>query len=209
RVVHSDGKVESIFPYLQIAKDNKLYSQITKNVLLQSIEVFKKNHIPFNVNFSIEDIMDDSIIEILHQTAQKYPELIHQVTFEILESESIHDYGVIKNFVAQVKAYGAKVAIDDFGSGYSNFEHIINLDIDFIKIDGSLIKNITTDKNAYNIVSLIHQFANQTGILTVAEFVETQEIYEVLQEIGIDFAQGYYFAKPQSDIVYLKDSSST
>jgi len=201
RVERENGQVESIFPYLQIAKDNKLYSQITKNVLLQSVEIFKENKIPFNINFSIEDIMDESIINILDDIIENDPEVIKCITFEILESESIHDYSIIKNFITNMKKVGAKVAIDDFGSGYSNFEHIINLDIDFIKIDGSLIKNIAIDKNSFNIVSLINSFAKKSGIMTVAEFVEDEQIYNTLKIIGIDYAQGYYFAKPTKKIL--------
>jgi diguanylate cyclase (GGDEF)-like protein len=201
RVINEDGRVESIFPYLQIAKDNKLYSNITTTVLHKSIELFSKNDIPFNINFSIEDIMDDSIIAILNDTAEKNSEIMKHITFEILESESINDYNVIKNFIEDVKKFGSKVAIDDFGSGYSNFEHLINLDIDYIKIDGSLIKNIHLDKNAYNIVSLINKFAHDSKIETVAEFVENEEIFLVLQEIGIDYAQGYHFSVPDKALL--------
>ena len=200
RVIQKDGRVESIFPYLQIAKDNKLYSQITKTVLHKSIELFSKNEIAFNINFSVEDIMDDSIIEILNNIAQENPKIMRHMTFEILESESIHDYNVIKKFIEDVKKFGAKIAIDDFGSGYSNFEHLINLDIDYLKIDGSLIKNIHIDKNAYNIVNLINKFAHESGIETVAEFVENEEIYLTLKKLDIDYAQGYHFSKPDKNI---------
>jgi len=201
RVIREDGRVESIFPYLQIAKDNKLYSNITKTILHKSIELFSKNDMAFNINFSVEDIMDDSIMSILNETAQNNPQIMKHITFEILESESINDYNVIKNFIEDVKRFGSKVAIDDFGSGYSNFEHLINLDIDYIKIDGSLIKNIHLDKNAYNIVSLINKFAHDSNIQTVAEFVENEDIFVVLKEIGIDYAQGYHFSIPDKELL--------
>jgi diguanylate cyclase (GGDEF)-like protein len=201
RVIQDDGRAESIFPYLQIAKDNKIYSKITKTVLYKSVELFSKNEIPFNINFSIEDIMDDSIIAILNKIAKENPKIMKHITFEILESESINDYGVIKKFIEDVKKVGAKVAIDDFGSGYSNFEHLINLDIDFIKLDGSLIKNIHKDKNAYNIVNLINKFAHDSNIQTVAEFVENEEIYQTLKKLGIDYAQGYHFSIPSKDLI--------
>jgi len=203
RVINEDGRIESIFPYLQIAKDNKLYSKITKTILYRSVELFSQNNIPFNINFSIEDIMDDSIISILNSIAKEHPKVMQNITFEILESESISDYNAIKNFIDDMKKVGAKVAIDDFGSGYSNFEHLINLDIDFIKIDGSLIKNVHTDKSAYNIVNLINKFAHESNIKTVGEFVENEDIYKTLQAIGVDYAQGYYFCKPEKDITLL------
>ena len=200
RIIHKDGKVESIFPYLQIAKDNRLYSNITKTILQKSVELFRKRGTPFNINFSIEDIMDDSIIQQLHEIAKKEPIIMQQMTFEILESESINDYKIIKKFIQEMKSFGAKVAIDDFGSGYSNFEHLINLDIDYIKIEGSLIKNIHEDENAYNIVKLINTFAHESGIETVAEFVENEAIFIVLQKLGVDYAQGYHFSVPSDKI---------
>jgi len=200
RVLHEDGKVESIFPYLQIAKDNRLYSKITKTILEKSVQLFREKGTPFNINFSIEDIMDDSIIEQLYTIAKEEPAIMQQITFEILESESINDYKIIKNFIKEMKSFGAKVAIDDFGSGYSNFEHLINLDIDYIKIDGSLIKNIHEDENAYNIVKLINTFAHESGIETVAEFVENEAIFIVLQKLGVDYAQGYHFSVPSDKI---------
>ena len=144
--------------------------------------------------------MDDSIIAILNTIAKEHPQVMQNITFEILESESISDYNAIKTFIDDMKKVGAKVAIDDFGSGYSNFEHLINLDIDFIKIDGSLIKNIHREPSAYNIVNLINTFAHESNIKTVGEFVENEEIYKTLQEIGVDYAQGYYFAKPEKNI---------
>lgn len=196
RLIHKDNSIESIYPYLQIAKDNKLYSKITKMILKRSAEMFHNKNIEFNINFSIEDIMDDSVIKLLNEIRISYKDFAKKVTFEILESESINDYESIANFIKEVKKYGSKVAIDDFGSGYSNFEHLINLDIDYIKIDGSLIKQIHKDKNSYRIVKLVNNFAQESGIKTVAEFVENDDIYEVLKILEVDYAQGYYFGKP-------------
>jgi len=145
--------------------------------------------------------MDNSIIEMLYQTAKEDPEIMQRITFEILESESIHDYSVIKNFVKDVKALGAKVAIDDFGSGYSNFEHILNLDIDYLKIDGSLIKNLDKDDTKMElIIETIVSFSKKTNIETIAEFVHSKKVYEKVKKLNLNYSQGFYFSEPKGEI---------
>ena len=99
-----------------------------------------------------------------------------------------------------MKKYNCKIAIDDFGSGYSNLNHIINLDIDYIKIDASIIKNIDKDENSEHIVKLLVEFSKKLGIKTIAEFVSSKEIFEKVKKLGIDYSQGYYFSEPQKEI---------
>ena len=122
------------------------------------------------------------------------------ITFEILESVAITDYAMVKNFITITKSMGSKISIDDFGSGYSNFEHILNLNIDYIKIDGSLIKDIDKNSNAQLIVRTIQNFASKARIETIAEFVHSKEVLETVKKIGIDYVQGFYLAKPSSKI---------
>ncbi|WP_228137731.1 EAL domain-containing protein [Aliarcobacter skirrowii] len=100
----------------------------------------------------------------------------------------------------RVKSKGCKIAIDDFGSGYSNFEYLVKLEADYIKIDGSLIKNIVTQKESFAVVSTIVNFAKQMEIKTIAEFVENEEIYKIIKNIGVDFSQGYYFTQPKKEL---------
>lgn len=96
---------------------------------------------------------------------------------------------------------GCKIAIDDFGSGYSNFEYLIKLNADYIKIDGSLIKDILINKNNQEIVITIIDFAKRQGFKTIAEFVSSKEIFEKVMELGIDYAQGYYISEPKANIM--------
>ena len=99
-----------------------------------------------------------------------------------------------------MKKHGCKIAIDDFGTGYSNFGYLAKLDIDYIKIDGSLITNIDTDLTQKVTVESILLFAKKMNIKTIAEFVENESIYNILVELGVDFSQGYYFSKPSEDL---------
>jgi len=193
-----NGEPQSIYPYLQIAKDNKLYGDITKIIMKKTYErVIKKEDIDFSINISIEDILDTSIVRHMYYLYLKNRSLAKRATFEILESEAIKDYQEIEKFLQRVKYYGSKIAIDDFGSGYSNFEHLINLNVDYIKIDGSLIKQLAVNPNAYKIVKVINDFAKETGIKTIAEFVENEEIYNLVKKLHINYCQGYYFYKPK------------
>ncbi len=102
----------------------------------------------------------------------------------------------MKNFIKKIKYYNSEIAIDDFGSGYSNFIRLLNYQPDYIKIDGSIIKEIDKNTFAYNVAGIIVKFAKQNGIKTIAEFVENEVIFEKVKELGIDYSQGYYFSKP-------------
>ena len=115
----------------------------------------------------------------------------------LLEDEETSDYKTIKRFIKKVKTFGVKIALDDFGSGYSSFERVLLYEPDIIKIDGSLVKNIVTNKSSKNLLETIAIFSKKQGIKTIAEFVENEKIFDVLCEIGIDYSQGYYFGKPQ------------
>ena len=188
----------SIFPYLKIAKEDKVYKEITKSIYLKAYEVFKNNNCEFSLNLSIDDLLEDETKNLI-DTLFKDRDFAKRCTFEILESESINDYDMVKNFINKMKKLGVKFAIDDFGSGYSNFEHILNLEIDYIKIDGSLIKKIE-NKNTQIIVETINSFAKKMNIKTIAEFVATKEIFEKVKELEIDCTQGFYLSEPLEKI---------
>ena len=194
-----DDRLVSIFPYLEIAKENKLYEEITSIILKKAIEEFKDVDMEFSINFSIEDILDRKIWKILAKANRDYG-IINKMTFEILESEAISDYSDINKFVKYIKSMGGKVAIDDFGSGYSNFSHIAKMNADFVKIDGSLIKNLDKDENLFNILKGIVYILRSLNIEIVAEFVENEKIVQKLKELDIIYGQGYYLGKPSENI---------
>ncbi|WP_281951588.1 EAL domain-containing protein [Nitrosophilus kaiyonis] len=198
--IKNGDKIESIFPYLDIAKETKLYENLTKVIFEKSFDFFKNKDLPFSLNISMEDISNPSLLKFLGNLFSKYPDIAKKVTFEILESAAITDYDAVRDFVSIVKSMGSQIAIDDFGSGFSNFEHILNLNIDYIKIDGSLIKDISKNPHAELIVKTIKNFADEANIKTIAEFVHSKEVLEKVKELGIDYAQGFYLAKPCPEI---------
>ena len=201
RMIDKDGKAISPFFFLDIAKKAKLFTQITKIVIDKSFKTFE--NLPlcnFSVNLTIEDILDKEVPPYLFKKLSKFSKPGNFIV-EITETEEIKDYLIVKEFIKTVKKYGAKVAIDDFGSGYSNFEQVLDLDVDFIKIDGSLIKNIDTDENSKIITEAIISFSKKLGSQTIAEYVHSEGIHKIVKEMGADFSQGYYLGKPSANIV--------
>ena len=196
RMIDNDCTIILPMQFLPIAKKTKLYPQITRAVIHQACAKFETRSESFSINLSDSDIRDphtvSEIINIITQT-KTAPRII----FEILESEGINNYEEVASFIERVKALGAKIAIDDFGTGYSNFENILKLNVDFIKIDGSLIKGITTDSRHNIIVDSIVDFSKKIGAKTIAEFVSDEAIYDAIVTHGIDYSQGYYTGKPQ------------
>ena len=122
--------------------------------------------------------------------------IANRVVFEILEDESIKNYQCLISFIDEIKALGCKVAIDDFGSGYSNFEHLLKMNIDYLKIDASLIKNIATDETSYKITKTIIEFAKNLNLKTIAEYGENEKIFNIVRDLGADYSQGYFFSEP-------------
>ena len=190
-----EDKIISPFFFLEVAKKSKLYPEITKKVFSEIIKYAKDHEI--SINISVMDILNEDIVSHILNTLKNNN---LKITFEILESEGIENYAEVSQFIKNVKEYGCKIAIDDFGSGYSNFAHILDLDVDYLKIDASLIKNLDTDKNSQIVVETIVGFAKKLGIKTIAEFVHSKEVFDKVVEMGIDYSQGYYISEPKPNI---------
>lgn len=200
RIIADDGTVIAPFKFLDIAIKSKLYPSITRNIIRKSFDFFKDKDYEFSINISINDVINKDTTDFIIKSLEDF-EKPQKIVFEILESEKIGNYEELKEFITKVKKFGCKVAIDDFGSGYSNFSHILALDVDYLKIDASLIKQITTDENARKITKTIIRFASNLDIQTVAEFVEDEASLNLLESMGVDFIQGYYIGKPKPTLV--------
>lgn len=196
RLIEEDGKVISPFFFLDIAQRSNYYLAITKTVFDQACETFSTRDKEFSVNLSGIDIEDDYTRNHIINHLEANPSIAKRIVFELLEDENFSDYKVLNSFVTKVKSMGAKIAIDDFGSGYSNFIRLLEFQPDILKIDGSLIKHIATDEFSLNVVKTMKDFADKIGIKTIAEFVADEEIQKIIQELDIDYSQGYYIAEP-------------
>ena len=196
RMTNDDGEIILPSQFLAIAKKAKLYSQITIEVIKQACTLFSNRSEEFSINLSDSDIRDPRVVQEIIHTITK-TKTAHRIVFEILESEGIENYTEVVEFITAVKELGAKIAIDDFGTGYSNFENILKLNVDYIKIDGSLIQGIHNNPRHHIVVETIVNFAHKIGAKTIAEFVSSEEIYDTLKELGADYSQGYYIGQPE------------
>lgn len=196
RIKLQDETILSPSSFLEISKKAKIYLSMTKILVKKACEYFKDKNIEFSLNLTLEDLEDSYTINEIFETIAK-TNTAKQITFEIVESEQIESFEEINKFIRDAKNLGCKIAIDDFGTGYSNFSYIAKLNIDIIKIDGSLIKNIHIDKNMQITVLTIVNFAKALNIKTVAEYVHNKEVYECVKNLGIDYSQGYYLHKPE------------
>lgn len=193
-----DGeKVLSPFFFLDIAKQTKYYHQITYRVIEKTFELFKDRSESFSINLTAEDILNKKIMEYIRTQLSEFKD-IHRVVFEIVESDDIYDVVEVEEFIEEIKSSGASIAIDDFGTGYANFSYMMKIKPNYLKIDGSLIKDLDKNDNAKKIVKTIVTFAKELGIKTISEYVHSKEIFEICKELDIDEFQGFYFSEPLS-----------
>ena len=195
RMIDDEGNVIPPVQFLDIAKRLRLYPQLTRTMFYKVLQTIKDEELSISINISVDDMNNNEIVKMIINALNSF-EYNHFITFEILETEALENYSDIQVFIDSVRAHGAKVAIDDFGSGYSNFSHILNMQVDYIKIDASLISRIDVDKNSKIMVETIVNLAKQLHIETVAEHVSSEEIYDIVKELGVDWAQGYWIGKP-------------
>ncbi len=197
RLINEEEKVLSPYFFLDAAKKSNYYLKITNIVLEHSFTILAHCDTDISVNLSALDIEQKSMREKILLLLEKYKQDAHRIVFELLEDEEIKDFTTVKQFITEVKKYGVKIAIDDFGAGYSNFERLLDYQPDILKIDGCLIRDIETSSYSLSAVKSIVTFAKEQNLQTVAEFIENESIFHIVRGLGIDFSQGYYFGKPK------------
>jgi len=196
RIIDNNEKIISPAYFLPGLKHTNIHYKLTQRILSIVFEKFKENssHVSININFS--DLINIDIENTIVKELQNNKNLASRVTFEILESDEIENIELFKEKIELIHSLGSKVSIDDFGSGYSNFRTIIDIEANFLKIDGSLIKNIDKNEKDFKVVKSIVLFAKEANLKTIAEFVHSKEVYDKLQQLDLDYMQGYYIAQP-------------
>jgi diguanylate cyclase (GGDEF)-like protein len=186
--------------FIPTAQKIKLYWRITQMIFDQVITKVQHSQRNFSINLAFEDILNHSTRTYLLSTLAQNAKISHCITFEILETQEIKEDEIVNQFIQEVQNLGAKIAIDDFGSGFANFQNLTRIHANFIKIDGSLIRTIDQDPNSRLVVETIVNFAQKMQMKTVAEFIHSKEILDSVKEMGIDYGQGYYLGSPSKDI---------
>lgn len=148
------------------------------------------------INLSGNSVGSESFHDQLLAVIDEFSEVAHTLCFEITETAAISNFETATGFINRLRTYGVKIALDDFGSGLSSFAYLKNLPVDYLKIDGSFVRDIVDDPIDREMVKSIHQLGRVMGIQTIAEFVENDRILAQLREIGVDFAQGYGISRP-------------
>ena len=201
RMRSEDGSVIAPFFFIGVAEIFGLIGAIDRVVAEKAmklqVEMSQKGKmISLGLNLSGKDLEDDDLLEFMHQKMIETgvdPAALH---FEITETEAIHDLDRAVLFIDQLKSMGCKFALDDFGAGFTSFIYLQKMSVDYLKLDGSFIKNIHKSKNDRLFVKALSDVARGMGIKTIAEFVEEKDIFDYLQKFGVDYAQGYYIGKP-------------
>ena len=197
---NNEIKIVSPFFFLNISLKTKQYDALSYRLIDKATRLMQDKEVALSININQRDMHNEQLTTMLKERIISFNDdtCDKHIILEVLEDDDIHNYTLFKEQLSLFKDLGAKIAIDDFGSGFSNFSHIIGVSPYYVKIDGSLIKELDTNVNSYAIVKAIIQFAKSLGIKTIAEFVSSKEIFDVAYGLGIDEFQGYYFAEPLS-----------
>jgi EAL domain-containing protein (putative c-di-GMP-specific phosphodiesterase class I) len=185
--------------FLPAAERYGLMDEIDRTVLLKVIEFIAQtpaSSTSFAVNLSGTTLSDDSFAEFVLSEVNASGIDARRLHFEVTETAAVGNLSAALKLMKCLKALGCKFYLDDFGSGLSSFAYLKGLPVDYLKIDGSFVRAMTPGSIDFAMVSSINHLAKVMGLKTVAEFVENSEVLHLLEEIGVDYAQGYYFAEP-------------
>lgn len=190
------NKIISPFAFLDAAKSSGLLPDITQVMIEKVFTIMQHNNYTFSINVTEEDLNKNYLLDFLNKKIKQYNIEPQRVIIEILEGISASGKRNNVTQLKKLKSHGFLLAIDDFGSEYSNFERVLELDVDFLKIDARYIKNIDKDQRSYEITRAITYFAKNVNIPVVAEFVHSKEVQEKIDALEIEFSQGYLFSEP-------------
>ncbi len=189
--------------FIPAAERFDLMGKIDRWVIQHAIESYvelqaKYQNLVLSINLSGASLTDDTLYEYITGMFNRYEVKAENFVFEVTETTAIANMQKASEFIKRLKQEGCRFSLDDFGSGLSSFAYLKNLAVDFIKIDGSFVKEVASDKTAYTFVEAINRVGHLMNKKIIAEYVENKEILFALKNIGVDYGQGYALGKPQS-----------
>ncbi len=195
RLTDADGRTYFPNEFFPIAQKYGLYSSLSYQMIEKVMRTFVDKDVQVTMNLATQDIMDTRMTDMIYDYMKRsrYP---GQFIFEVVESEDINDYDAIGAFAEQVHSYGGKLALDDFGSGFSNLMHVLRLDLDFLKVDGGIIQKVCEDADCRQLLEMVSVFCKMRDKKVIAEFVENRDIQNLLCSYQVDYSQGYLFSRP-------------
>ncbi len=204
RLITQDGRTLPAGQFINLIEKYGLSRDLDRAIVSKVIAANKAymliNQAPQRlfINLSPQEIQSRGILGFAEELCEQHNIPPSSIVFEILERDAIGDMTHMGKFLSNLRKKGFAFALDDFGSGYNSFHYLRELHFEYVKIDGAFVRNIVDSKIDRALVSNLSRLCRDLGILTIAEFVENAEILTVLQEIGIDYAQGYHLGMPQS-----------
>jgi diguanylate cyclase (GGDEF)-like protein len=197
RMQRPDGALVSAGEFIAVAEQLGLSRLIDRRTLELAVDVLAKHPaIRLSVNVSSLTATDHEWLVTLHRLTGGRRSLTERLTIEITETAAIHDLDLSINFVDTLKELGCRVAIDDFGAGYTSFKNLKILDVDMVKIDGSFVKNLLEEPTNRVFIKTLVEIAQTFGLDTVAEWVADEETALICADCGITHMQGFYFGRP-------------
>ncbi|MEN8303098.1 MAG: EAL domain-containing protein [Campylobacterota bacterium] len=199
--IKDGGKFLPPAQFLDAAKISGLESAVTKQIIQKSFQYFESTSTAFSINITKHDLLEKYLIEFLDIKIKKHNIDPKNVTLEMLEDIVVEDDITVINQINQLSDLGFVIAIDDFGVENSNMSRITDLKIDFIKIDGSFIKDLDSNEKHFKIVESLVYMGEKLGVKIIAEFVHDENIYNIVKNLGIHYCQGYYFSEPKEFVI--------
>ena len=197
RMVERDGKVISAAKFMPVIEQLGLIRDVDRYVLEAAVrELSEHKDASYAINVSALTANDRSWLRLLFALLRNAGDVAERLIVEITETVALRDIEETANFVAQVRDIGCRVALDDFGAGYTSFRHLKSLAVDTVKIDGSFVRGIAQNVDNQLFVRTLLGLANGFDLGTIAECVEDQADADALAEEGVDLLQGYYFGEP-------------
>ena len=218
RMRSQDGAIIPPGDFIPAAERYNLMNAIDRWVIdnaFQHLQSFQQqgDESVYSINLSGNSLNDDDLSEYIAEKINQYQIRTGQLCFEVTETAAVFNLMKANRIIKALKKLGCRFSLDDFGSGLSSFGYLKNLPVDFLKIDGSFVKDMNTNPMNRAIVEAIHQVGHTLSIRTIAEFVENAAIADELCNIGVDYAQGYHFSRPEplidNDNVIPLDKSSS
>ena len=202
RIKDVNGDIISANAFIEIVEKSILNYDFHKIIVYKALKLFKlklqenKNSIRLFINLSVVEIQNKKILEDANNMCQKLNISPNLITFELLERDAINDIYRMQDQMNMARSKGFTFAIDDFGSAYNSLSYLREMSLEYLKIEGSFVKNILNSKTDYILVKHIQDLCRELGIIVIAEFVESKEILIKLQEANIPYGQGYYLGRP-------------
>lgn len=216
RMAGEDGEVILPGEFIPTAENYNLMSSLDRWVIEKTFVLLNANGLAqhtreglVSINISGQSLNDEGLVEFISEMFSRYALVPDCVCFEITETAAFGNLWRARDIIERVRDLGCHFSLDDFGAGLSSFSYLKELPVDYLKIDGSFVRKITTDRISHAMVVSINQIGHVMGLRTVAEFVEDEQIRQQLELIGVDYLQGYALGKPLSLEEYIAEMRLT